>query len=1002
MQKNLFPSNYITLADLYLAYRKAKSEAFYDNLHPSALAFSDYEQKLQKNIESLYSLIIKGDTHWWTSTDFIGGYLYIPKSLDDSIWNNAEDVHYRSIDPNIDWAQRFIENKKKRISANYRLIITATVEYQIISALWILKVGHKFEARLNKNLSYGNRIRRSAPTCSENLYGPINKDSLGIFNPYFSAYRNWRRKGLDSMRDLVTAGKSVTALTMDLAAFYHNVSPYFLLRPSFLKTIAVDIDSRDRKFTQIFLDSMMHWYTQTPDYSERPEGALPVGLSASKVIANVLLFQLDEEVNLGIKPAYYGRYVDDIFLVFETPETIVNSSTALDHLAQNIPCLKINRVKDASPGLNLRFGYAADSDLKFTPSKQKIFSLSAEYGLDLIDQISIQIRAQSSEYRMLPEVPRSSVEMAEKTLLASPDASLIADALRKADVVSIRRLGLSLLIRDIESYSSDLSTTEWSEVRHQFYGLVQRYLVTPKGLFDLFSYYPRIFSLMIANYDFKEAIDFIERISKCFELITETTEIKKGRTERIKSCKSYFEKMLLQTAMQASTTRNFSNWNKLRSLLISIFSFSENHRITLSKKHLEHLSTNIMLCDFGSRAYKDYWYYSQSSDINKTKVPKNIEVRKILRLAPIRNFQQSANLKTPHWVALAFPTRPLTIQEIVLTCPLVLEDSNLFKTCIWGLRGAKTKAGLGISLSAANGEGCYLSVPAPQKDKSYIALTNFETTTAQFIGALTGNPDRSLARYEKINKLINNILRSNIQSNYIVFPECSIPRRWAIGIAGKLGRQGISLIAGLEYYNHNNNNKIIRNDCLVSLASRWPGYSSNFIYLQPKLEPSHGEAQALRKARKKQYVPSQPNEIIPIYNHGGYHFGILICSDLTNPLNRVRFQGKIDSLFVLEWNPDVKTFSFLVEGTAHDIHTFVVQVNNRLFGDSRVRAPYRIDHKRDSVRLKGGLEDYFVIAEIDYKPLRAFHKKGDMNNKNSDFKPVPIGFSISDVRRRLA
>jgi len=138
---------------------------------------------------------------------------------------------------------------------------------------------------------------------------------------------------------------------------------------------------------------------------------------------------------------------------------------------------------------------------------------------------------------------------------------------------------------------------------------------------------------------------------------------------------------------------------------------------------------------------------------------------------------------------------------------------------------------------------------------------------------------------------------------------------------------------------------------------------------------------------------------LPIYKHGEFHFGVLICSDLTNPNNRVRFQGKVDCLFVLEWNPDVKTFSFLVEGAAHDVHSFIVQVNNRTYGDSRVRAPFRVDYMRDLVRVKGGLSDTFVIAEIDYKSLRQFQKKGIMTDSKSKFKPVPVGFNMSDSRK---
>jgi hypothetical protein len=165
------------------------------------------------------------------------------------------------------------------------------------------------------------------------------------------------------------------------------------------------------------------------------------------------------------------------------------------------------------------------------------------------------------------------------------------------------------------------------------------------------------------------------------------------------------------------------------------------------------------------------------------------------------------------------------------------------------------------------------------------------------------------------------------------------------------------------------------------------------------LTPAHQEKAWLRKigARPLNEVSDQQRGL-PIYVHGGLYFGVLLCSDLTNITNRRYFQGAVDALFILEWNPDVKTFSFLIEATAHDIHAFAIQVNNRMYGDSRVRAPYRDEHKRDLVRIKGGVSDYHVVSRIDFLPLRSFHRKGGgLYDKN--FKPLPIGFAISEERK---
>jgi hypothetical protein len=52
---------------------------------------------------------------------------------------------------------------------------------------------------------------------------------------------------------------------------------------------------------------------------------------------------------------------------------------------------------------------------------------------------------------------------------------------------------------------------------------------------------------------------------------------------------------------------------------------------------------------------------------------------------------------------------------------------------------------------------------------------------------------------------------------------------------------------------------------------------------------------------------------------------------------------------------------------------------------------------RDLGRIKGGVSDYHVVSKIDYMPLRSFHRKGG-GAWNKVFKPLPIGFAISDER----
>ncbi|MDI1352601.1 MAG: hypothetical protein PSV35_07505, partial [bacterium] len=139
----------------------------------------------------------------------------------------------------------------------------------------------------------------------------------------------------------------------------------------------------------------------------------------------------------------------------------------------------------------------------------------------------------------------------------------------------------------------------------------------------------------------------------------------------------------------------------------------------------------------------------------------------------------------------------------------------------------------------------------------------------------------------------------------------------------------------------------------------------------------------------------------PIYNHNNFHFGVMICSELQNSKDRISFQGEIDALMVLSWNKDLETFSSLIESAALDIHAYLIMVNNRKYGDSRIRVPAKESFQRDIARLRGSENDFLVTVEIDINKLRAFQSRAKRWPEEDDpYKPVPEGFKISKYRKK--
>src|SRR5690606_20197160 len=110
-----------------------------------------------------------------------------------------------------------------------------------------------------------------------------------------------------------------------------------------------------------------------------------------------------------------------------------------------------------------------------------------------------------------------------------------------------------------------------------------------------------------------------------------------------------------------------------------------------------------------------------------------------------------------HWPALAFPTRPLKIDEIALVAPAVLNDARAFRHVIKLLRGAEVASAADFGFQDLRGEHPVNHFAADHRPRKglRIAVTSMQTTHAQWESAAKGKHDRSVTRYQTINNLVN-------------------------------------------------------------------------------------------------------------------------------------------------------------------------------------------------------------------------------------------------------
>lgn len=1038
----------ISLQDLLVAYRKAKADCFFENIFPISCAFANYENDL---IENLHKLLknIKSEDGFENLEYLLGTPRILPKKLTlkelppDFFESSCKNGHVHFSNP-----KREIENIKKYndFVAEFRIVGDFPVDTHIISALWINMIGHKFDVLLSKS-SYGSRLRRLR--VEDNNSKSFHISSIGSFKPYFNQYQKWRKNGLKSIRDNLHNGNNVIAVSLDFKCFYHNIDPQFLSSDEFLKEIEIELSSEEKVFNLHMSDLLSKWsdkaiifvknlskiHDAASNDNDTENGGLVVGLTASRIISNVLLHKWDKLIKEKITPIYYGRYVDDLFLVIQDPGNICDIEDLMKFLQNRIGDNHIKNGKGDLWEVYLGEYYQKKSQLQFQSNKQKLFVLEGQTGCDLLDSIEKEIHELSSEYRLMPVPDQLEQSTAARVLSASSTTRNQADTLRRADGLTIRRLSWSLQLRHIEMLAKDLPKKEWKNERAEFYEFAHNHILRPDRFFDHYIYLSRLLGFAIGMNDWDrvlnivaqsfESIDFLQSLS--LSRINKSIDINGCEfDDNVKVWQEIFvslAKDFIESLSKYLNLRDFSN-EKSPSDKINriIFKISEKLDITYKGIYRDYIyldifkkSKRMLVSDLANIPYKDFLTKNFAKNLlkefnieNENKILLEFEKTDLLKIEILKEFinnrkkeVHNLNVFSPY----LFPTRPYTPEEIVNISPECIwpkkkEDKS--PRAIWA-NYVQVLRGVWIKPSVLTEEDNYnnrmVKIGSSLKNKIVVAITSIYLSDEEWSHSACEKPLLTIQRYRKIAKLVNEAIHLTPRPDYLVFPELSIPIEWVASISNRLLKAGISLIAGTEY-RHRNSKKIYSEACL-SLVDDSLGYPAAIRIWQPKLQPAVGEEHTLISKYGKSWWSNKTCIKNPVYNHNNFYFGIMICSELQNSKARISYQGEIDSLIILAWNKDINTFSNLVESASLDIHAYIVMVNNRKYGDSRVRAPGKQEFKRDLVQLRGGENDFLVAVELDIDALRRFQSRAKRWAYDEDlFKPVPEGYVISKGRKK--
>jgi hypothetical protein len=848
------------------------------------------------------------------------------------------------------------------------------------------------------------------------------------------------------MRDAINSDQPVIAMTLDIGNFYHSIDPGFFVDPSFLEELGIKLTPFELAFSQLICKFLREWSARCHKrllengcrLDAQQHGGIPIGLSAVRVISNVLLAFLDRQLEQQLGPIYYARYVDDLFLVLHDSSQIRSPDDLWDFITQRVSIFK--RAPDGNVTLTLP-EWSGNTRLTLQAAKQKIFFLSGRSGADLLDHIASQIREVSSERRTMP-MPEHIEKSHAARALAATDSYDDADSLRRADGLTLRRLGWSVMLRAVNTLARDLQPHDWKQQRDDFYEFAHEHVIRADKVLEQIDHLPRLLSFAVSLGDWSPARRVYQETMSAIFKLEEATGAARMRINGMDAAavpssvwvdtrnevQRFFREAVVRAyPVSPKVSRARSFWGLLKD-------------VGLTPQEVVEWAIQAREADWARIPYREH-LRTDAMGQPEEKPNEALLTERYQHVGPLRQFLDrtlnSAEGRAPRRVSplavapadnstplsilpFLFPTRPYTPEEIALYLPdECIFDEPVAAAHAWAdytraVRGIWVRSDLAEELahmppSNAGGEPP-VPVDAVASDGRppvvvkrsvpgrpvRLGLTSFEVTDESWEKGATGAPDLSLKRYRQLASIVNVAIGTTPKPDYLLLPELSVPEPWINTIAGRLRANGISLIAGLDYTIHPG--KEVDSSAVLVLTDDRLGYSSSIQVRQRKCLPAPGEEEQLYVSHGLTWASG--TDFKQVYQHNGLYFGILVCSELQNIGYRADFQGQVDCLITLSWNKDLESFSALVDAAALDVHAYIALVNNRRYGDSRLRRPAKKSFDRDVCRVRGGLNDQLVVVEIEPTKLRRQQSRVKRWSRPADaYKPAPEGFGISPARK---
>lgn len=224
----------------------------------------------------------------------------------------------------------------KKAASEYNVLgvnyfVDAPIEIHLLEMLWSLLVGYHLDERLEPTC-LGNRLSPQAKKFREEFYNrsSVTRSTSGLFKRYVEQYNDWRDKAIDTAKQCLAEKRNVAIFSMDLKSYFYWIEPDLEQIDELIRSADADANSRDfeLRLSQIlerihvaYRDGIRHSLRTSHADIDGSNCGIPIGFSSSSILANWHLHSFDKRLSSSVpRLRYYGRYVDDVLMVFDNPE----------------------------------------------------------------------------------------------------------------------------------------------------------------------------------------------------------------------------------------------------------------------------------------------------------------------------------------------------------------------------------------------------------------------------------------------------------------------------------------------------------------------------------------------------------------------------------------------------------------------------------------------------------------------------------------------------------